>query len=755
MSEVKLWDQALEGADYEAISKFAVEVPKVLADVSIGEDDKVVRHTGLILTKEQIISIKKYVALGLSFPDTLKGITDFLRYGPGEDGGPGLTAQDFLSTFTLIATHAKAWSPLRQRIMLTSVDLKSFGAKMQIWGRAMQRIYDGDDAAQLIKSNNVKTPEELNNLEFNWPGVFPGIELAPDTVPQLNDYLIDILKRIREYQGRTNAIKENLDTFASDLETKVVPAIKLRLALIGNNKYTGEIAALDKKITERALEIDELNAQYKALVQKSISSVGSFNIVGLGLAIYFGVEAENVRARRKRVNAEQDADIHSLSSKEMTLAALKRVEHDLQNAKIVAIDAEVATNNLRFVWNSIDRYITDSEQSMASIHDALKLYKFMSTFEEVVESWAQLAAVADQLIDVFDQADKEYKADSGVTPKVRFTGFSSRNAPIEPQVLSGTRQQMRKERATVDALYITLQFLPGVHDRFGRLVDNVFESTKTLLDAASDSHHQLTRTGKALGRLKKDLERETAGDADKELISEMTRDAHEELSGVYASVAKSARAIENHYANLSSKFDRQQTMSVMSALTEEVAAVDTAREQLEATSEQVRAELQVVTDAISAIEKTGLDDAAKQVNLTIDKVKALGVAPPQVAVVMLAIDQLQKSIADIAEGISFTIMVAESRKLREKLNDLLARIAAQNADVAVANKKIEFIQAIYRLDDQNTRHVTELNKVVMAYTGFLSSATLESDDVISRIEKFDEVVPAFLKLISPLAFPDS
>ncbi|VVP71407.1 hypothetical protein PS918_01183 [Pseudomonas fluorescens] len=758
MNDGALWDKALEGADQEKISMFAVEVPKVLAQVSTGVGHEVVRKTGLILTKEQIISIKKYVAIGLAFPTTRKGVADFLRYAPSENGGPGLTVEDFLSTFVMISRHAEMWSPLRHRIMLTGTDLKLFGSKMQIWGEAMQGLCNSDAAIQLIDTHKVRTLEDLNALKLDWPGVFPGVELAADTVPELNEYLQDIRVKAREYHKKADAIKVDLDAFGDELEKKVIPEIKVRLALIGSNRYPSDIVALDKKITERAVEIEELNSRYRTLVEKSLGAAAMLNIVGLGMAIYFGVEAENIRAQRKRVNAEQEADIRSLESKERTLASLKRVELDLQNAKIVAIDAEVATNNLRFVWNSIERYIDDSEQSMGAIKDGLRLSRFMSKFNEVVDSWKKVADVADQLVEVFDQADQEYKANNnGAVRMARFAALTSAgpadNLQINPEVLSGAKRQMRQDRAKLDALYQILDYLPGVYERFAGLVDNVFNSHRTLQESAINSHEKLERAAKALTVLKNELAREMAGKTVDSLVDEIINDCHEELSVVYASVEKDAAAIEGAYALISVMFDRDQTVPVMSALTEEVIVLEKTRKELEESSTKIRADLKVITDAISALEKKGLEDVGKEVNLTIDKINGLGMAPPQVEIVKLAIEQLQRSIASLAEGVSFMFMLAESQKLRANLNECNAKIASYDAGIVTSNKKIEYIQTVYRMDDQSSLYATEFKHTALAFKNFLTIIAPASGDVIQRVDKFFEAVPPFLTRISPLTSP--
>jgi hypothetical protein len=58
MNNGKLWEEALVGASYEQLAEFAAEVPRLLLVSSVAGSDSVVRSTGLVLTKNEIISIK-------------------------------------------------------------------------------------------------------------------------------------------------------------------------------------------------------------------------------------------------------------------------------------------------------------------------------------------------------------------------------------------------------------------------------------------------------------------------------------------------------------------------------------------------------------------------------------------------------------------------------------------------------------------------------------------------------------------------
>ncbi|WP_256666781.1 hypothetical protein [Pseudomonas sp. SJZ080] len=68
MSDNTLWERSLQGASYEKLTEFATEVPRILSDVSKADADDVTRETGLLLTKKQVIDLRRYEAAGLALP---------------------------------------------------------------------------------------------------------------------------------------------------------------------------------------------------------------------------------------------------------------------------------------------------------------------------------------------------------------------------------------------------------------------------------------------------------------------------------------------------------------------------------------------------------------------------------------------------------------------------------------------------------------------------------------------------------------
>ncbi|EJM94353.1 MULTISPECIES: alpha-xenorhabdolysin family binary toxin subunit A [unclassified Pseudomonas] len=752
MSNDTLWENSLRGANYEKITEFATEVPKILSDASSADADNVTREAGLLLTKKQIIDLRKYEAAGLALPYTLKDVTDYLRFGAGQDGGAGLRAADFLKTFVETRDHARRWSPLRERIMITGTELKLFGASMQRYGEDMEEVYLDLKSGPLLEKYNVKTLEQLKKLQLELGDKFPGIELDADTIPDMKFYLGKIFDRVASNLVSVRGIKTDLDKFGYDLREKVLPGIKLRVALIQTNSYPAEVKKLDEVIARRAEEILEKNTQYQALVDKALGSAAGLNLFGLGMAIYYGVEAEAVRAVRKELNAAQDKDIEVLRNMNQTLGSLKRVEQDLQNLTVIAIDADLATQNLIHVWNVMHRYVDESSNAMLGITDALSLRRFMSSFREVVGPWVQIHNDADLLIEVFKEADREYNQDQGRAVP-RMTTFSIKQNYPEPnlQVLKDSHHAMRDDAVAAEALFIRLNYLPGVFDRFQRLLGDVGAAARDLRESSLNSKMDLESKVRKLVALEKELTGAVEGS---EEFDEIEEDLIAALKKMLAITRSEASKVSIRLANISDGYDRRTTLGYIAGLEKDQLDAKESKQALSETQVKLQRELKVLSEAISAIEKAGIEKIGKDIALTIDKLKELGMAPPQAQIVMFAIDELKKAMADINAGITFINMIHESNKLQDKVNELGRKIALKDRDIDQSVGKIEFIHLIHALDDQRQRYVGEYKLAVAAFKQFLT--VMEGDtagDVATRSARAIKEASQFIGFLTPISRP--
>ncbi|EJM58733.1 hypothetical protein PMI29_04467 [Pseudomonas sp. GM49] len=752
MNNHQLWEASLEGASYERIAELAANAPRVLNEASMGELDGGTRDQGLILTKKQIIDLRKYEAAGLALPHRLDDVVHYLNFGTGQDGGAGLRADDFLQTFVQTREHAKRWSPLRERIMLTGTELKLFGATMEIYGKGIEEIYKEVKASNLLDKYDVKTLADLKKIELELGEKFPGLELESDTIPDLKAYLGSIFSKVNSNLAIVNGIKLDLDAFDKDLRQTILPGIKFKVELIKRNPYSDEIKVLDEVISRRAEQIAEKNKQYRALVEKSLGAAAGLNLFGLGMAIYYGVEAENIRAERNELTQAQDRDIEILKNKNQTLGSLKRVEQDLLQLDFVAIQAEVATKNLVFVWNTVYRYIQESATSVQEINDAISLRQFQRNFEKVVSPWKKIRSDADALVQLFKEADEEYdKSSIGRLRMMPMMLSSSVYPPLNKQLLQKSEQAMRDKCIAAEALFVKLKYLPGLFDQFQRLVQDVDACSTTLRYGSLDSQVELEAKVCQLLELQRELE--DAG-TDPQDIEEIKADLEGALKKGPANTLKSAAFIRNRLTNISGHLDRDATLGYISGLELEQKDAEGSKERLNVKLVERQKALKVIADAISLIEKTAVEDLGKDVNLTIDKLQKLGMTPPEVQIVMFAIEQIKKSIGDIASGVTFILMIHESKKLQAEVDSIYAKMAEEDKRIKIAIGKIDFIQVIHAVEDQRIIYSAEYKNASTAFSRFVAFTQRETvTDVSERCAQFIGEANEFIEFLTDAAKP--
>lgn len=384
----------------------AATAPEALFSSSVATPETDTRDTGLILTKDQIKSLKKYEIAGLALPTELKDVIAYLGYESG--AGKGLEATDFQKTFQLVNGHARLWNPLRTDMLTVNTKLAVFAESVGTYHEAMEDVFKSIKALELVDEHGINTLEDLRKFEINSGITFPDIEALDRS--DLGYYLDQILEKIKEQAIEATRIKERLKKFGEALDGEVLGDIKQKLSLMDNHSVGSEIKALQVKIDERSTAIDEKNKEYKELVMQAVGSVFG----NLAMLIYSSVEAEKIRKERNRLSNEQEKDIALMDQKNRILASLGRVRMDFQNLDLVVIDADIATKNLITVWNSLHTFIAASATEIKGIHDGLSMRRFRNQFNLVVKPWETIKVDAKKLEGVFAAADREFKEEYGV-----------------------------------------------------------------------------------------------------------------------------------------------------------------------------------------------------------------------------------------------------------------------------------------------------------------------------------------------------
>jgi len=725
----------------------ATKAPMIFVSASLGEGEEYNRETGIQLTKEQIISLRKYETLGLSLPIQLNDVAAYLNYGAGDDGGTGRTARDFLRTFSMTYQHARRWSPLREKIMLTGTDLKIFAGSIIRTGTAIVEVYEELKVSKYLEEHDISSVDEYLKLQRQIPGL-PDLELAPGDVTDIRSYLNDLLSKIRVCHQKAQQVRGELDSFGIDMRETVLPEIKLRLEFVSRNTYAADIKALQGQIDQRSAQIDELNKQYEKLVQEAIMAAATLNIGGLVMGIYQGVKAEQIRRERNALKQLQQADNQKMASKNQTLSSLNKVRDDLQNLSYVAIEAEVATQNLMLVWNALSDYVSGSIAEVAKIDEAASLRRFKNQIIDIVAPWEQIKSSADQLLAVFAEADKEYEKNNlKIQSRIAMYGLSISAAQpaFNMSRLRVHNTSVQQLNTSVQMLHEQFDYMPGIVGSMNGVALAVGKETFELRDKAQKIGINMVNAERKL----KSYQAELSSPEDAEEVRE---DMAAELKDLSAKVKSQTQDFQSIHKSFGAPYDRNASAGHLITLASELA--DT--EELKSTSEEkltkLTAEMKSVSEAIDLISQAGIEKIGTQAQLSLDSLKALGLAPPQVQIALLAIDTLKKLITGIGEAISYLNMLAAYRRLNEKALELRAQLQKYGNDMTRIAGRIELVNTLDELDDGRSKYASEFANLV----GDFELLTLEfSQDTALPVEdRADKAIAkiaeagAFLKTIS-------
>lgn len=691
----------------------ATKAPAVFISASLGEGNEYNRDTGIQLTKEQIISLRKYEVLGLSLPVRLQDVIAYLNYGAGDSGGLGLKPADFLRTFSTTYDHAKRWSPLREKIMLTGTDLKIFAGSIIRTGSGIVEIYEDLKVSRYLEEHNISTPEQYLELKRKIPNL-PDLALPEGDVPEIKAYLNDMLGKVRQCHQKAERVREQLDSFGKDMREKVLPEIKLRLEFVSRNTYQADIQVLQGEIDQRSKEIDELNKQYDQLVQEAIAAAATFNVAGLILGIYQGVKAEEIRKKRNNLKAEQQAANQKMASKSQTLASLNKIRDDLQNLDYVAIEAEVATQNLMLVWNALSTYITASIKEVDSLHEATSLRRFKNQILAIIDPWEQIKSSADQLLDVFAAADKEYgnKFQSFRSKRIMFSLPNNQTYPqVNVAALRAHSAAMQKSNTTAQMLFEQFNYMPGIVRNMNGLSIAVQRAT---FDMRSQARTDIIHLERARDKLK-GYQAELAYPED---VEEVREDMENELKSTFNKISERYEDLKVIRSSLSTAYDRATSQQWIATLQQDRDVTEALKVKSDEKLTDLEKQMKSASEGIDLIAKAGVEKIGQEAQLTLDNLKALGLAPPQVQIAMLAIDTLKKIISGIGEAISFLNMLDAYNKLRDKAADLRVQLKKYKSDIARTDGKIQLVNALDQLDEGRWGYVNEYSNLVNGFDSF-------------------------------------
>lgn len=488
------------------------------------------------------------------------------------------------------------------------------------------------------------------------------------------------------------------------------------------------------------------------MVKEAIVAAATLNIGGLIMGIYQGVKAEELRKERNRLKNEQDGDIEKLVSKSQTLTSLNRVRGDLQNLSAVTIEAEAATQNLMLVWNSLSKFIESSSEHVEKIENAVRLRMFITQIELVVSPWKdEIQHRSDALLAIFDEAEKEYQSGNLIKPRMARMSYMS-NESYYPQLnvsaLLGSNEGMQSSRTQAQLLLEFHNYLPDVVATMTGLASVANVETAELRKRAQTTIFNLEQTAKKLETYKAQMDRYD----DEEDKEDFRSEIEIELNKINNLISLEARELGGIQLRLSTHYDRSASKEWVLVLEQDRAYAEEQKANAQAKRVELDEQAKSVSEAIETIRKNGVEKIGQEAQLTVENLAAMGMAPPQVQVALLAMDTLKKLVAGIGETISYLSMVAGHNTLKERVRQLSIDIDVQDKDIAIIRGKIELVKSLDSLDGFRLDYVKEFANIAGAYERFAKVfAREESLSIDEHTQKVLSTVPGVIQYLRPLS----
>jgi len=264
---------------------------------------------------------------------------------------------------------------------------------------------------------------------------------------------------------------------------------------------------------------------------------------------------------------------------------------------------------------------------------------------------------------------------------------------------------------TAQMLFEQFDYMPGTVGAMNNLALAINKATYDLRSQAQATGIYLERADKKLRSYQAELE--YPDDAD-----EVREDMEVELKNIFNKVAVQNEDLKAVHKSISAYYDRSASAEwIVTLKAERVTTIE-----LKARSDKKLAdlttEMKSVSEGIDLIAKAGIEKIGEQAQLSLENLKALGLAPPQVQVALLAIETLKKLISGIGEAVSFLNMLAAYNRLNEQAGDLRTQINKYSKDLARIEGRIELVETLDQLDDGRAAYAGEFSVLIDDFTRF-------------------------------------
>ncbi|MDR0900202.1 MAG: alpha-xenorhabdolysin family binary toxin subunit A [Methanobrevibacter sp.] len=375
---------------------------------------------GLVLTKTNIVYIKKYVKEALLLPTTLSSEERYTGYSESEminelktlkpDASEVVIKNNILLPSKLLPVHeytnnhARKWAIFESRIKQVGTDVNIFAKDFVIVATDLIEVISEMPIMERIRTTIGKSSIEI---DFKFDEDDTEIKYA------LIEMLDDLKKSTDRHSSRVGELAKDLTKYSADMDTDILPFAINITDEISTLNFSDKITELTNQIVALQKEIDGLNDLYDKQVGYAFTGAAGMVFPPVGIISWaitggiFGDKAEKTRKLKNKKIKERNqlnktvTELSAFSSKMLNFKS----KTDEFNSKLK--EAATGLRNLEALWQSISSYITDAKNNLNSINDGTRLNSFMTDLSKVKEKWVNVRDMTYELIVLFKEAQEE------------------------------------------------------------------------------------------------------------------------------------------------------------------------------------------------------------------------------------------------------------------------------------------------------------------------------------------------------------
>ncbi|RMR60196.1 hypothetical protein ALP83_04113 [Pseudomonas syringae pv. actinidiae] len=389
----------LENEDIARVTLKPVEYLSLIFD----DEKNGGRSAALILTKEDILSLKRYERHALNIPTSLTRVEQQLGFTRSYI--PGLEPKDMLVTYQAINNHGKSWLSIEDGIKRSGFAIELFATQFSRQGEQIINHIEKMDFARQLDL----TVADLNIEEVRNTAPVPLGETDQRVCITLAEFLKKTASQIKNHQHAAQTLADHIDTFSTVLSVQLIPGINDKVKLANCSDLDQQIQDLEKDIEQLTTEIEQKNNEYKTALYNI-----AWGLFGgpIGVAItggIFGAQAEDIRKEKNRMVDSKNQKVQKLEEKSPLAAAVRSLQILFEDMNIRMMDAHQSATHLKDLWTMLAAYIDRSASELSAITTDQALMIFAMQFHGVVTPWREIRGMANQLLKIFDSALDQFQ----------------------------------------------------------------------------------------------------------------------------------------------------------------------------------------------------------------------------------------------------------------------------------------------------------------------------------------------------------